>query len=205
LLLILGPILGLGGVLAGLWWARRNELKKQRLEYAKQQLSEFYSPILSLRQHILSLSSLRKRLGEVADAVYLSDNRGLHTREETAQALNGMTEFDNQQFRDVLLPMYKEMQKIFREKYWLATTEVQEHFYKLIEYIELWQRNLDKTIPGPVIAAMEVAEKKLHPLYQALEIEFQKRQRMLEAADTDADNPDWWVPVLARVKGWLPR
>ena len=56
---IAGPALALGGVLIGLWWSRRNEVKKQRLEFANQQLRDFYSPILAVRKRIRTLSELR--------------------------------------------------------------------------------------------------------------------------------------------------
>lgn len=175
----IGAIAAIVGVVVGGLITIWNDRRKARLEYARQQLSDFYSPILSLRRHIRALSELRKTIGDVANGLYLSDMER-HTREERAKALNGMVEFDNEQMKSILLPMYRQMLDIFRQKYWLAEPEVQEHYAALAEYVELWQRNFDKTIPGDVLVAMRVEERKLDPLYHSLEKQFRRRQLMLE-------------------------
>jgi len=184
---VIGATAAVGGVVVSGLVTRWNDRRKARLDYARQQLSEFYSPILSLRRHIRALSELRKKVGEAVDEVYLSDAREKRPREETSKALNDTIEFDNEQMKSVLLPMYRQMMSIFREKYWLAEPEVQEHFAALVEYVELWQRNFDKTIPRDVLVAMRVEEKKLHPLYDALENQFRRRQLMLERWKPFAD------------------
>ena len=178
---------GIAGVIVGGFLNRWNDRRKARLEHAKQQLSEFYSPVLSLRRHIRALSELRATISDVASTVYLSGERQARPRQETASALNGLTQFDNEQMKGVLLPMYREIMTIFREKYWLADTEVQEHYGKLVEYVELWQRNFDKTIPGDIVVEMRVEEKKLQVLYDALENRFRRLQRMLEQFNPDAE------------------
>jgi hypothetical protein len=65
----------LHGAFLGAWLSRWNEQRKQRLDFARQQLSEFYSPMLSLRTHILFLTKLRVRIEEMAYEVLLTTAR----------------------------------------------------------------------------------------------------------------------------------
>ena len=192
---VIGAISGLvgavGGALLGAWLSQGNEVRKQRIEYAKQQLSEFYSPILSLQKSIRALGELRKNIDDAVNEVYLPADpkpvaNRVAAREETARALNGITEFNNEQMRLVLMPMYREMLKVFREKWWLADDDVRQHHYKLVEFVELWRRHLDRTIPGEVVAKFYVEEAKVKPLYDALEAQFKRRQLILEKSDPDA-------------------
>ena len=54
-----------------------------------------------------------------------------------------------------------------------------EQFQKLIVYIELWERALNKTIPGEVVARLGVHEAELQPLYEDLEQTFRNLRAKL--------------------------
>jgi hypothetical protein len=180
----------LGGAFLGAWLSRWNEQRKQRLDFAAQQMREFYSPMLGLKTHISSLSELRMRIEDTAQEVL-----ALHpvptppsarppelneSRKNGVAVHNGVIEYDNEQFRTELLPLYEEMLRVFSEKYWLADPDVQKQYARLVEYVELWKRILANAIPPEVVVAMRVEEKKLRPLYDALQVQFGRRQRMLD-------------------------
>jgi hypothetical protein len=148
-------------------------------------MREFYSPMLGLRTHISSLSELRERIEDATQEVLappigpgLPPERSPEAYEKREKHA-GAVEYDNEQFRTVLLPLYEEMLRVFSEKFWLADADVQQQYAKLVEYVELWKRLLAKAIPPKVVVAMRVEEKKLRPLYDALQIQFKRRQRML--------------------------
>lgn len=173
----------LGGAFLGGWLSRWNEQRKQRLDFATQQMREFYSPMLGLSTHISSLSVLRERIEDTAQEAPPTvpgrpSERPLEAGAEREKRA-GAVEYDNEQFRTVLLPLYEEMLRVFSEKFWLADADVQQQYARLVEYVELWKRLLAKAIPPEVVVAMGVEEKKLRPLYDALQIQFQRRQRML--------------------------
>ena len=94
-----------------------------------------------------------------------------------------LVEFNNEQFRKVLLPQYERMLTIFQDKYWLADTSTRQHYQALLQYVELWKRFLEKTIPDDVITTFDVREHRLEPLYQNLEEQFDRLQRVLQQAD----------------------
>jgi hypothetical protein len=183
---------GLAGAFLGAWLSRWNEQRKQRLDFAAQQLREFYSPLLSIRTHVRALSELRLRIekshaalgttwpgeyGEGAAAMLLS-KQVAHSKEAKQ-----LVEFNNEQFRTVLLPQYEKMLAIFQDKYWLADETTRPHYQALLRYIELWKRFLAKTIPGEILTTFDVRESELHPLYENLERQFEIRQRMLKTAN----------------------
>ncbi|MPZ34749.1 MAG: hypothetical protein GEV13_27825 [Rhodospirillales bacterium] len=59
--------------------------------------------------------------------------------------------YDNDQFRDTLLPLYKDMLKTFREKYWLAQPSTREHYATLLRFVELWNRHLERPLPPELL------------------------------------------------------
>jgi hypothetical protein len=199
---IAGPALALGGVLIGLWWSRRNEVKKQRLEFANQQLRDFYSPILAVRKRIRTLSELRVEVTNVAQPSsyeYPEAQSGAEAYTQGQQHrqrvddLNKVLSFYDDQFKTTLLPLYELMEKNFREKMHLAETSTQQHYAELIRYVELMTRYFaDDGLPKEVLARMGIEEKVLHPLYEDLEKHFGRLQDILTAADPDHSMSWWW-------------
>jgi hypothetical protein len=75
------------------------------------------------------------------------------------------------------------MLKVFREKFWLAEDSTRHEFEKLIVYIELWNRALDRTIPGEVIVQLGVRESELQPLYDDLDRKFRELRGKLSSGE----------------------
>jgi hypothetical protein len=186
---IISAVSGLGGVFLGAWLSSRNEQRKRRLDFVEKQLQELYSPPLSIRKQVRTLSELRVRIGTEAGGVW--QELCAEAREhggptaltklsaERSADFDAITHYENEQWRNELLPSYKQMLQIFREKFWLAENSTREQFQKLIVYIELWERALNKTIPGEVVARLSVREAELVPLYDDLEQTFDKLRAKL--------------------------
>lgn len=177
--IVVPTLSGLFGVIIGSWLSSRQHQKKQRLEFIEQQLSCFYSPLLGIRDEIRMLSELRQKISKSADYHWKKmckdarDSGGTEylrqVTDERRDEFMKSIEYDNTQLTESLLPSYRKMAKIFRENYYLAENETRQFFKPFIEFIDIWDRWLDKSIPYEVIEELGHGEKPLHPFYENLE------------------------------------
>jgi len=169
---------GLAGVVIGAWLTGRRERRQRRLAFVERQLKDFYSPLLGLRKEIRTRSELRVRIHNAADAAWrqlCDDARNVNV--EALQKLSqtrgpeftSLIEYDNKQLQEDLLPAYREMVKLFRESLWLADPDTREHYQQLLEFVELWDRWLAKSIPAEVIQSLEHSEENLKAFYDHLQ------------------------------------
>ena len=155
---LITAFVGLGGVWYGGHLTRRNDQARLQLDFVEQQLRDFYGPLLGLRAELRALGELRVRVNEAIDMSWreLCDRA---TAQGGHQALIELTktreqnftrtiDYDNEKLRNDEMPAYDRMLAIFRDKYFLAQSSTQAHLPALIEFVELWHRFLDKTIPG---------------------------------------------------------
>jgi hypothetical protein len=164
----------------------------------EKQLRELYSPLVSIRKRIRALSELRPRIAGEAQMVWeglcseAQERGGAALQQLRAERSAQFTAviYENEQLKNELLPAYRQMREIFQEKFWLAQDSTREHFKELIVYIELWDRHLQRTIPGEVIAKLEVREAKLNPLYDDLERTFGDLRGRLASGKTNATTPE---------------
>jgi hypothetical protein len=61
---------------------------------------------------------------------------------------------------------------------WLAEPSTLEHYTALVEYVEVWNRALEHTIPDDVVLELDHDEKKLHPFYADLSLQFKRLQEL---------------------------
>ena len=169
---------GLVGVVIGAWLTGRRERSQRRLAFVEEQLKDFYSPILGLRREIRMRSELRVRIHDTAGTVWreLCEEK----RQISVDALGEFSiargpefekliEYDNKQLQEELLPAYRQMVKLFRENLWLADVDTREHYQRLIEFVDLWDRWIAKSIPGEVIERLDHSEENLKPFYDHLQ------------------------------------
>lgn len=150
---------GLWGVVIGAWLTGRRDRSQRRLAFVEAQVKDFYSPMLGLRNEIGMLSELRARIQGTATVVWKelcqerlqisSEALGELSRTRTHE-FTKLTEYDNKQFREDLLPAYRQMARLFRENLWLADPDTREHYEHVIEFVEVWDRWLAKSIPVEV-------------------------------------------------------
>ena len=179
---------GLVGVATGGWLAGRHYRIERRNQRMSEQLSGFYAPMLGIRAWILAKSELRVKIqgaagdewqrlvagakGEVGALIKIS--------EERSPDFKKIIEENNRQLVEELLPKYHDMVKVFSENLALAEPSTIEHFGALVEFVELWDRWLEGTVPAEVTVALEHGEENLHPLYADLSHHFARLQSELQ-------------------------
>ena len=169
---------GLGGVLLGAWLSGRREARERQFAFIERQLRDFYSSLLGIHSEIRMRSELRVRVHDAADTAWrrlCAEKRQIGVdslqklTEERGKEFTEIIEYDNRQLKEELIPAYRKMVNLFRENLCLAEPETKEYFRPLLEFVELWERWLAKTLPPEVIQALEHDEESLHPFYDHLQ------------------------------------
>jgi hypothetical protein len=88
-------------------------------------------------------------------------------------------DFDNASVSETLLPAYRRMMAIFRDKWSLAEPETRRDFPALVEFIETWERHLKGGAPGPAPEDLSYSEENLKPLHAHLETTHDRLRRVL--------------------------
>jgi hypothetical protein len=171
---------GFVGVLIGAWLTSQREQRQRQLAFLEKQLSGFYSPILGLRKEIHAQSALRTRIHDAARVTWEQlVASGAEPGREGEFA--NLIEYDNEKFTKDLLPLYREMLSVFRSSYWLARPETRLYYETLVEFVEVWNRWLAKSLPAEVVQQLEHGEEKLQPFYQHIEQTHDSIRATLEA------------------------
>jgi hypothetical protein len=92
--------------------------------------------------------------------------------EQEGPRYDAIITYNNKQWEEVLVPMYRKMRDQFSTHMWLAEPSTLKHFPKLVEFVEMWDRHLAKSIPGEVVDAVGHSEKDLVPFYDDLQENF---------------------------------
>lgn len=172
-------ISGLTGVLIGAWLTRRQQKELRKLEFIEKQLRCFYSPLVGIRNEIRMLSELRQKISKSADRHWRKiceeareaggADEVKRVTDERRDVFMKNIEYDNRQLSESLLPAYRRMVAVFRDNYYLAEKETRDHFGPLLEYVDIWDRWLDRSIPHEVVQELEHGEEALKSLYADLE------------------------------------
>lgn len=169
-------IAGLGGVAVGAWLTSKRELAQRKLAFLESQLTNFYSPMLGLRNEVRSEGAFRARVHQAASAAWEKLCAGLDVAErQRLMAERGpeftrlAIEYDNTTLRERLLPAYERMVQLFRENFYLAEPETQGHYQAIVEFVEGWKRWVEKTLPPEVLNELEHREHNLESFYAQIE------------------------------------
>lgn len=178
LILSIVTALGVGGWFGSVltnWMTSRREAAARAVQFRKQQLEQFYGPLLAMHKEIRARSELRVKLQEAIDTQHVKDMllAGPGKTEEASDPhvptiLTNIRD-ESETFRNVLMPRYREMIDVFRDKMWLAEPETREYFKSLIEFVDVWDKILSDTLPRSVAPAIGHTEQNLYPFYQHLE------------------------------------
>jgi hypothetical protein len=177
-------------VLTSLLTKWRDEATK-RLAFVEKQLAEFYSPLMGLRAEIRARSELREKLNSAADEIWveLVEKARSSGGPTATQALTEnrygeferLIDWDSKNFYVTLLPAYREMIRIFREKLWLAEPETHAHFSELVAFVEVWERWRDESLPSEIPAKIGHRERNLQGFYDHIEATHTRlRQKLVE-------------------------
>ena len=172
--------LGLGslfGVLLSAWLAGRHEREKRRTEFIKQQLTEFYGPLVSMRAEISARGELRAKIGAAANAAWqegvayareISVQESADFSKRYLPEFSAVTDDENRILREVLMPLYRAMLSLFRDRMWLAEPETRTYFKDFLAFVDIWERWLREAIPGAVIGRVGHTEDDLQSFYHHL-------------------------------------
>jgi hypothetical protein len=176
---------GLLGVLSGGWITRRQQHWERKNARIREQLQDFYSPLLAMRAEIRAKSELRVKVSSAAHGAWTGLFEGRTDPEfkrqidqENAPQFEKIIDYNNTQLREVILPLYRKMLAHFGEKMWLAEPSTVAHYGALSEYVEIWNRA--EALPGKVIEALGQDEKKLYPFYDDLKTHFERLSKELK-------------------------
>jgi hypothetical protein len=67
--------------------------------------------------------------------------------------------YSNKQVVDDLLPSYRRMLDLFREKLWLVERATRIHYPTLAEFVEVWNRRVAGSLPASVAEGMGHGER----------------------------------------------
>ena len=184
---------GLFGVWIGSLLASRREQKEQRLSFLGKQLQEFYSALLGIRTEIRMRSEIRVKVQDAAGAIWpdLCEDARARGGPEALQKLTEtrwpeferLIEYDNKQLFQELLPLYRRMVELFRTNYWLAEPDTRAFFPELVEFVELWNRSEQKSLPVEVVQRLGHGEEKLNDFYAHLQKKHDELREKVRLAD----------------------
>lgn len=169
----LPPICTLLAGYIGVRYGLKHVKTQKKLDFIERQLREFYSPLLGCRKEIHAKFVLRWKVSQAADKAWKEvcerSPKPFLNHEKEFEPYKKMIEYDNEQFKNELLPLYRKMLLTFRENYWLAEPETSKWYSELCDFVELWERWISSNIPGEVIRKLDLDERKLEPFYKELE------------------------------------
>ncbi|MCB1809678.1 MAG: hypothetical protein KDJ99_32280 [Candidatus Competibacteraceae bacterium] len=164
-----------GGFVVYIFGIRRFFLET-RNAFIQKQISEFYSPIAGYRKRISAKSEVRLKVSDAANeawkelcAPYSEANQRIPDHDEQFAPYEKIIDYDNNQLREELMPLYRAMLEIFTEKYWLADAETRAYYQDFLEFVEIWERYLAEALPPDVIRKLEHTEENVKPFYEHIE------------------------------------
>jgi len=172
---------GLVGAGVVYYFGIRQLVVQRRLAFLERQLVEFYAPLAGIRQQIRAKSELRLKVSEAAEAAWQDicasyEGQPMHDHEERFAPFKQIIEYDNEQLRAELLPMYREMLALFTERYHLAASDTRAFYQPFLEFVEIWNRWLAESLPAEVLKKLGHREENVHPFYEHLESRMEELQ-----------------------------
>lgn len=180
---------GLCGVALGGILALRGQKRERRQRFIREQISEFYAPMLGYRERLKARGELRLKVHNAAGSEWA--RLAERTREMGMDAMRGLQEqrwpefqrvieYDNKQLEEADIPVYRQMLDLFTSKVHLAEPSTRAHFSALVEFIGLWERFLTDNLPHEVASRIGADEENLKPLYADLNENFARLQAALK-------------------------
>ncbi len=187
---VLSLFSGLMGVITGSfltsWFTSKRNREHRKIAFIEKQLSEFYSVMLGLQQEIRINSELGEKLSSAASSAwnaYSAAHKGPQFQDQNnneLQKYKAIISYDNEKLQNQLIPAYNKMLNLFRDKLWLADEETRVFYPTLFEFVEIWNRHLQGSIPFEVIKIMKHTEQNLHPFYHHLQNQRNKLHDLLK-------------------------
>jgi hypothetical protein len=182
-------LIGLVGVVLGSILTSRHLKRERRQRLVRDQLVEFYAPMLGIRERLRAKGETRVKVSAAARVVWpklieqaraSSVEHGEKVRKELGPQFEKIIEYNNNQLMEEELPLYRKMIDVFTTRMHLADISTRQHFSALVEFVELWDRSLGGTLPREVAEQVAADEEKLMPFYGDRVANFERLQTVLK-------------------------
>lgn len=177
----------IGGLIVYVFGIRKLSIEV-RNAFIQKQMSEFYSPIAGYRKRIRAKSEVRGKVSAVANeawkelcAPYSEAKQPMFNHEELYAPFGKIIEYDNEQLREELMPLYRKMLDLFTEKYWLADEDTRAYYQDFVEFVDIWERYLAEALPREVLRKLEHSEENVLPFYEHAEQKLSALQKDIGA------------------------
>jgi hypothetical protein len=167
---------GLVGVIAGSWVTGHHQRIERRNARIKEQLLEFYAPLRGMRADIKAKSDLRVKVDAIAGhewqekfAEVCDPETKKQIDEKEWPSYEKLREYSDEQLRNDIIPTYRKMLAQFTSHMGYAEESTIAHYSAFVEFVEIWNRFLTKSLPREVAERLSHAEKNLYPLYDDIE------------------------------------
>src|ERR1039458_4535188 len=146
--------------------------------------------MLALRAQVLAKIELRLRITGGAESAWRAMvERAYKSREaidhvekltkERFPDFAKITDYDNRQLAEEIIPAYRKMLELFALKMHLAEFSTIQHFQALLDFVEIGSRSLDQSLPVEVLGRLNHSKENLFPLYEDLADNFARMQQAL--------------------------
>ena len=161
---ILGAASALLGVAVGGYFTLHSQKRERQQRRISEQLAEFYSPMLALRAQVLAKIELRLRIAGGADSAWRAKVDLAYKSKEAIDQVDRLTkerfpdfekitDYDNRQLAQEIIPAYRKMLELFALRMHLAEFSTIQHFQALLDFVEIWSQ---LRIPGEADQRSEV-------------------------------------------------
>lgn len=172
---------GLGGVCVGAWTTARNQKKEREHARLREQLQNFYSPLLGMRSEIKAKSELRQKLHRAGNFEWQKLFEAVHDPVAKQQVHDAnwpryekLLDHSDAQLRHELVPLYRRMLEHYSTHMWLAEKSTLTHYAALTEFVEIWNRFLEGSLPLEILKSVDHSESALFALYTDLQNNFDR-------------------------------
>src|ERR1035438_2432724 len=175
---LISAVSGLVGVGVGGIIVSHNQKKERQQRFIRDQLTEFYAPLLGMRERLRAGGEIRVKVRNAAgtewprlveEAREHSFDRLRELEEQRWPEYARIIEDDNRKLEAEDIPLYHQMMDLFTSKTHLAEPSTRQHFGALVEFVELWERCLRGALPGEVVRRIGPDEENLSAFYADLE------------------------------------
>ncbi len=177
---------GLLGVFVGGWLTGKHQKKERQNARRREQLMEFYAPLRGIRAEIKAKSELRTKVHAAAGSLWSDKFQGVddpankkRIDEQTGPKYDKIWDYSDEQLKKEIVPLYRKMLEHFSTHMGLAEESTLGHYQVLVEFVEIWNRFLQNSLPGEVANKLDHSETKLYPLYEDIEANFKRLSHAL--------------------------
>lgn len=158
---------------------------KRNTDLIEKQLQEFYSPIWGCIKRIRAQGELRSDISAACSVAWKKvcerSPKPFLNHDEEFKPYKRQIEYDNDQLREEVIPLYDQALEIFTSKYWLSEQSTREYCEEFYRFIEIWHRYLEESIPIDALREIDHGEEKLKPFYSDIEQQLKELKQRLKS------------------------